>query len=463
MNVNKLLFRSLSCLAALAAVIVYVPASRAQVMAPVVDASQSKALINTLNGSPFSSVRRTTATAGCENGGGCTNSDCGDSCTGTGPLQADCGPNCTYGFPLWQGACGGGDCNLGSGTSDLACVSPACQNMLGCSSGIGGLCGMGGCGSGCGSMLDDCCGDCGGCGNGKSRIDVYGEYLYLRSRNTEVAYAVPIDGPVAPVNGNGVQIGRTGVVDQDYDSGYRIGFKIYGGECNGLSAQWTNFQSNMRDAINIGAPDVIRSLVTHPLGTNAASDGLQATADYDIDFDTIDLAFRLPWRKCGGWCTEVIWGVRYGDLNQEFLSTIDVNGSTNVQTDVDFYGLGPQVGLAAQRRIGRMGVYAYSQGLASFLVGKAEATFQQSDTFAGTVAQTSWDSGRIVPQLDYELGIGFMTPSGRARLQAGYVVSAWFNAVRTDEYINAVQANNPDGLGDGLSFDGLVVRGEIRF
>ena len=305
---------------------------------------------------------------------------------------------------------------------------------------------------------------CGACNGARSRrIDVFKELLYLQSRNVEVAYAVPVDGPITPTQGNGIQIGRTALAQMNYEPGFRIGANFYGPNCNGLMFQWAHFESHNPDQINTTAPDVIRSLVTHPLGIDAASDGLLATADYDIDFDLVDLAFRFPYRKCNNWCAEVIWGLRYANLNQEFESTIDFNGTTVVDTDIDFNGVGPQVGLSAQRRFGCSCFYAYSQGLASFLVGKFDADYQQRDSFAGVVVDTSWNSDRIVPILEYELGVGVMSRNGRLRVRAGYLVGAWFNAVRTDEYINAVQANNPDGLGDGLSFDGLTLRTECRF
>ena len=296
------------------------------------------------------------------------------------------------------------------------------------------------------------------------RLDIWGEYIYLRPRNAEVAYAVPVDGPVAPTLGNGIQIGPTGIVEMNHKGNFRFGANLYGPNCTGITFQWTRFESSEDDSINIGAPDVIRSLVTHPLGTNAASDGLQSTADLDIDFDLADLAFRMPWKKSSRWCTEVLWGVRYGRVNQEFSSAIDFNGTTTVNTDIDFNGVGPRIGLLAQRRIGCKGLfYAYSQGDASFLVGSFNADYTQRDTFAGLVVDNSWESGRVVPQLDYELGVGVMSPGGRFRVRAGYIVSAWFNAVRTNEFINSVQANNQDGLGDGFSFDGFVFRTELRF
>ncbi len=69
---------------------------------------------------------------------------------------------------------------------------------------------------GCGNCGDLACG--GGCGASRcaQRVRLYSEYLYLRGRNVEVPYAVPIDGAIAPVLGNGIQIGPTALADMDY-------------------------------------------------------------------------------------------------------------------------------------------------------------------------------------------------------------------------------------------------------
>ena len=57
-----------------------------------------------------------------------------------------------------------------------------------------------------------------------------------------------------------------------------------------------------------------------------------------------------------------------------------------------------------------------------------------------------------------------MVQSGRrVQLTAGYVFSAWFNTVKTQEFIRSVQQNDFLDLGDTLTFDGLVARAELRF
>lgn len=322
----------------------------------------------------------------------------------------------------------------------------------------GGASEVAGCGS-CGELA--CVGGC-GASSCSQRVRLYGEYLYLRPRNAEVPYAVPIDGAIAPVLGNGIQIGPTALVDTDYESGFRAGFSLALNDGAQIGARFTNFESRTSDQAFIQPPDVLRSLVTHPLGNNVAADSLRASARYDIDFELVDVTYQAHWKCTERMTLDYVLGIRYGELGQEFRSQFDTNGTTFVGTNVDFDGAGPRIGLDFQRTVGQMGLFLYSRGDANFLAGKSRARYNQSDAFAGTVVDTGWESGRIVSQLDFELGFGWS--DGKAiHFSTGYLISSWFNAVRTDEFIQSVQANQFGGLGDGITFDGLVVHGELRF
>lgn len=361
--------------------------------------------------------------------------------------------------PVASSGCGSGESDSGScGPNeywDEFCASGCCEGS--CTSMSGG------CSSGCCDA--GCCGGCltGCCGGRYAGMEVFGEFLHLRPRDAEVAYAVEVDGPVTPVLGNGIQVGRTAVVDIGRQAAFRVGLGTVNTACGRVIGQWTHFDSSESDSVTRTAPNIIRSLVTHPLGDNVAVDGVSALAQYDIDFDLIDLAAQTPLlrRKC--WAFDALWGVRYGQLDQTFSSTMQFNGDTNVNTNIGFDGVGPRIGLLGQRTIGPRGLYLLGRGESSFLVGSFDASYQQLNSFGGQVVSTSWEAGRIMPQLELELGMGFGSCSGRFQMRAGYMVSAWYNAVTTDEYIRAVQTNDPRDLGNGLTFDGLVVRAEYRF
>jgi hypothetical protein len=95
------------------------------------------------------------------------------------------------------------------------------------------------------------------------RTSVFGEFLFMRPRDAEVAYALPIDGPVAPVLGNEVPVGPTAVVDPDYDIAFRAGFNLALNQGASLAAQYTRLRSDTADARTVTAPTVLRSLVSH--------------------------------------------------------------------------------------------------------------------------------------------------------------------------------------------------------
>ena len=105
----------------------------------------------------------------------------------------------------------------------------------------------------------------------------------------------------------------------------------------------------------------------------------------------------------------------------------------------------------------------YGRGAASFVGGVFRSSYTQDDLLGTRVVDTAWTAGRLVTMLDLEVGVGWVSPADRFRCSVGYMVSGWYNVVKTDEWIGAVQRNNFVGLGDTLSFDGLTARAELRF
>jgi hypothetical protein len=79
------------------------------------------------------------------------------------------------------------------------------------------------------------------------------------------------------------------------------------------------------------------------------------------------------------------------------------------------------------------------------------------------LAESLWNDDRIVPMLDYEIGIAWTSPQGHLRFAAGYMGSHWFNAISTGTFVDAVQADNYVNVEDTINFDGLVGRIEWVF
>lgn len=319
-------------------------------------------------------------------------------------------------------------------------------------------CGDGTCGN---TACNECCGvtscwcHC---------VSVWGEYLFLRPRNAEIAYGVPIDGPIVnPPTANPIQVGRIGMTDPDFSSGVRVGAGFVLDGCSSISVQYSWLESTTADSIETTAPNVIRSLVSHPGTLTAAQDFLNAQASQRIRFDWLDVDYRRVLDCSGNRQVTFLAGLRGGQYNQDFTADFVDNGTETVESEIDFYGAGLRLGLEGERYSCSRRWLVYGKTAASLVAGSFTADYRQGQSFDPQVVDTTWKAGRIVPMLDLELGAGWQSRCGTWRITGGYLVSAWYNTVTTDQWVNAVQSNNFVGLSDSLTFDGLVLRCEGRF
>jgi hypothetical protein len=101
------------------------------------------------------------------------------------------------------------------------------------------------------------------------------------------------------------------------------------------------------------------------------------------------------------------------------------------------------------------------------LAGHFSGSYSQHNIFAGNQASTQISEDRLVPQLEFELGVGWVSPKGRVRVSAGYYVGTWFNTITIPGLIQGVQNNNfttnSNNFRDTLTFDGLVGHVEFRY
>ena len=288
------------------------------------------------------------------------------------------------------------------------------------------------------------------------RSGVFGEFLYLRPRDAEVAYGVGVDG--------NVPISRVAIADPDYQPGYRVGFSKALDPCSSLVASYTNFQSSTFDMLDTNPAAAIRKLLVHPATANAAADVLTAQANYDVDFQFADVAYRAL--LMGDACAAINYtvGARYGMMNQDLRAIYTNAGLTEtVVSDVEFEGAGFRLGLDTERHTRHHGFLCYGRADASFLAGEVRTAYSHGSTADPVIVDTSWKAGRIVSSLELEVGAGWQSACGRYRLTTGYVFSAWLNTVSTDSWIQSVRNNNFVGLNDATTFDGLTAKAEYRF
>lgn len=287
----------------------------------------------------------------------------------------------------------------------------------------------------------------------------FADFLYITARNVDQAYATHVDGPIP----SAVPVAPTSTVDSSYQPGSRVGRNKALDQWSSLRATYWHYQSEASDSLNLpGGTGWIRPEVTHP-GTLAADfDKLSATADYEIDLQMIDLTYRKIWKEACDYSLNYVVGLRYGHLEQQFRSEFTVLGIRTVDTDIQFDGAGPRLGLEGEHRMSG-GLLAYGQVFGNLLAGKFSAEYSQQSNMAGVEATAGFDDRRFVPQLELEMGLRWQDSCGNFRIRAGYYVGAWFNIATTATWIDAVQANNVTEVEESLLFDGMAIRAEYRF
>lgn len=317
-------------------------------------------------------------------------------------------------------------------------------------------CSDGMCGTGCEG--DDCCG-------WSNRWNVFGEFLYLRPRDAETAYASIIDGPIVP-GAPGLQNGRTGVLDYDYQPGFRFGAGFTLDNCNQIQFSYSQLDATSNDTLTTAAPNVIRALVDHPNAVNAGANWLDANATGNVRFQMLDAAYRGLIASCCDYEVGYLVGVRYARFEQYFQANYQNVGVETVTSSVDFDGVGMRFGMDFERYGRNRQWFVYGKSYASLVGGRFENAYLQNNQADPVVAQTTWEAGRVVTMLDLEAGLGWQNCGGNLRLSVGYLYSGWFNTIRNNEWISAVQnndfvANGMSTYDSGITFDGLTARVEL--
>lgn len=307
----------------------------------------------------------------------------------------------------------------------------------------------------------------------KFGVSMFGDFLYLSPRGIAVPFASPTDG-IGQFGS--VPMGATGTINPDYSPGFRVGGAVIIAPCSRIMGSYTWLQTTTNDAITAPAGTVIDPLVAYPGTYNAGFISDSASAFYNINLQLADASYETLLVNTERSWLGVFGGGAYTRLEQQFGATYPFsppNGTTIVNSNVDFNGGGLQLGLEGEQRIWKCyGFCVYGRGLSRFLVGKFQSSYTQTNQFNGTEVSTSSTDNRIVPVLDLELGLSWVSPRSFVRLYGGYLISAWFNSVTTPGWIQSVHDASyfagPAFLPattnlTTLTFDGLVARAEVAF
>ncbi len=318
------------------------------------------------------------------------------------------------------------------------------------------------------------CEMCCGCDGGSPQWEAFGDFLYMRPRDANVAYGVLFNSADAthsqienpPYSGiPTLSLAPAATASIDYHPGFRVGFAKALDECNSVVATFTHWEGEDESSLTAGLPGLVRSLVSQPavFTSNEEDDFLQANSTYQMIYNLADVDFRWTYSHQNETRLNLLAGIRYASLDQR----LDVGGPTqldvqNIHSQINFEGGGLRVGFEAQRRT-PLGLVFYGRTTASVVAGTFRCAYTQSSANNGVEAESGFPADRVVPMLDAELGIGLSLFNDKLRLTSGYSFSGWFNVVRSDEFIGAVQTNNFSGMSNTLTFDGFVSRVELQF
>ncbi len=331
------------------------------------------------------------------------------------------------------------------------------------------------CGTSCGNACG--CGSYGACGCCESpfrhRSGLFGEFLYLRPRDTEIALAVPAQFADLGLGGRPAGIepqGRTLILDPDYQPGYRVGATFAQSDCSSIQLTYASFESQTSNGGTVTGADLAANrsmfpLLVHPLTfdpgivTNVAVQG-----QFDVDFDIFDIDGRLLLFETDNLAINGLGGVRWANMDQTLAAAYTANGGTVVTGGAQHDGLGARVGLDGEYRA-RNGFGAFAKGAGSLLFGASRGDYRQYQLNDPNNPQifTTGKYDRLSPMLDVETGVQWVSPQQRLRLSAGYMTSVWFNVITTRDYIVGIQNNQYDDFSDTVTFDGFTARAEVQW
>ena len=318
------------------------------------------------------------------------------------------------------------------------------------------------------SCGDDCCdkpnwlGSC--CRTPWRWCGLYADFLYLQPRNASVPFAVPQNG--IGFAGSAPN-GPAGSVIPVYRPGFRVGGSVLVGPASRLTGSYTWYESHTGANLSATPGGVLNPLTMFPGTFNAGFTAERASAAHDLDFQLADGNYEALFINSDRRWIGLMAGAVYGQLRQDFWANYPFNppnGATRVESHVDFHGAGIQLGLEGEQRVWRNhGFCVYGRGMSRFLCGQFRSSYVQKNEFNGVEATTSIKDARIVPLLDLELGVSWISPKAGLRLYGGYMLNSWFNSVSTPAWIGAVQNSTFLPGSRSITFDGLVARAQISF
>jgi hypothetical protein len=193
------------------------------------------------------------------------------------------------------------------------------------------------------------------------------------------------------------------------------------GPASRLTGSYTWYESHTGANIPAAAPGrIVRALTVFPGTKNVDFTDESTSASHDLDFQLADANYEALFINSDRRRIGLLAGAVYGQLQQDFSASYPFSppeGTTSVVMHVDFHGAGIQVGLEGEQRIWRkLGFCVYGRGMSRFLCGQFRSSYLQTNEFNGVEVTTSIKDARIVPLLDLEIGVSWISEGWRPPL-----------------------------------------------
>jgi hypothetical protein len=285
-------------------------------------------------------------------------------------------------------------------------------------------------------------------------VVLFSDFLLLRATRTGTEYAL-VDS-----NQDSVPEGVLRVLKTDYHAGFRVGGRFRPGRLEwDIGAAYSHWRGNDSELLVAPAGGQLYAQHTRP--------GLVETADVAstrarLGWNVYDLEFGREFTSDSS-RLRAHFGVRITDANLNLLTLYDGRDAAlaRVLSDQQFVGAGPMIGGEANWHIGRF-LKLFAQGRGGTVIGILESTWRETNFDEQIVYADLWfRRQQVVPVLELLLGGGLKVR--RFQVEAGYMVTAWFQLFQHVDF--------PDDLHEGkaiihptpTSLDGILIRMAFRF
>lgn len=281
---------------------------------------------------------------------------------------------------------------------------------------------------------------------------VYGDYLYMKARQTELDYAIPYAALSS--------IGDVASVEPDFESGFRVGAKGQK-DAVGFDIAYTSLSSSGNDSVSDPVNgDIAGTLIIDNLTAVAQGNIESATARYDVESRAFDANATHDLVKNRRLNVKALGGVKVASIEEEFDVRYDELGSNDFvtvrqTTDMDAFGV--NLGLTGGFQL-FPGVTLTGTAIYSPMIADVDQAFIYANNTTNPQINLTDNTSRLVSMLDLRVGADvqvYNSPTTQVLVNLGYEFQSLFNYPGLLKHTNESGEITMDHNDSTLTFDGF--------